>query len=69
MKAVIKNWEISLNDRKTELTFTNGYEVCNAFYDMKQDVLFFDRALAPKYAKNFAKKWARKNGMIDIYNS
>ena len=69
MESSIKNWTISLNDRKTELCFTNGYEVCYAFYDMKQDTLFFDRVLAPKFAQNYAKKWARENGMIDIYNS
>lgn len=69
MKTLIKNWTISLNDKKTELTFTNGINICYAFYDMKQDVLFFDRVIAPKYATNHAKKWAKKVGMIDIYNS
>ena len=69
MESSIKNWTISLNDRKTELCFTNGYTVCYAYFDMEKDILFFDRILAPKYAQNYAKKWARKNGMIDIYNS
>lgn len=68
METTIKNWTISLNDRKTELTFSDGLKVCYAFYDMKQDVLFFDKVLAPKYAINRAKKWAKENGMIDIYN-
>lgn len=69
METTIKNWTISLNDKKTELSFTNGLIVCYAFYDMKQDVLFFDLGIAPKYAIAHAKKWAREKGMIDIYNS
>lgn len=69
METNIKNWTISLNEAKTELNFTNGYTVCYAYYDTVKDILFFDRVLAPKYAQNYAKKWARENGMIDIYNS
>lgn len=68
MKTTIKNWEISLNDNKTELVFTNGLVVCYAYYDMKKDILFFDRVVTPKYAIKHAKKWAKQNEMIDIYN-
>lgn len=66
----VNNWEISLNNDKTELIFNNNstVTVAYAYYDMKKDILYFDRMVVPKYVQNKAKKFAKVNKMIDIYN-
>lgn len=65
----VKNWNVSINDRKTELMFDNGYICAYAYLDRENGHFKFDRLIVPKYAKEKALKWALKEGnMISIYS-
>ena len=64
-----KNWNISINDRRTELMFDNGYQCAYASLDRDKRKFFFDRTIVPKYAHQKALKWALTPGnMVSIYS-
>lgn len=65
----VGKWNVNLTTDKTELIIDNGIDCCYAYYDMKKDTLYFDRLICPKYVQKFAKKYAKKHNMIDIYNN
>lgn len=65
----VGKWNVNLSNDKKELIIDNNNNCCFAYYDMKKNVLYFDRIICPKYVQKFAKKYAKKHNMIDIYNS
>lgn len=65
----IGKWYVKLSNDKTELIIDNGNDCCYAFYDMKKDILYFDRIICPKYVQKFAKRYGKRHNMIDIYNN
>lgn len=60
------NWNLSINEDKTEIMLDNGYSVCYAYYDDKKQVLFYDRIIAPKGVQTKTLSFA-KNNMVSIY--
>ena len=46
---------------ETEISISNGYSVCYAYYDSNKNCLMFDRIICPKYIQNKALSLAKTN--------
>lgn len=60
----LNKWKVYTNEAKNELMFTNGIETCYAYLEIKPlsgFTFMFDRIVAPKYIRDKAMGWAKKN--------